>query len=46
MTTKSPLWKIQQGILHTEDDSKQNHEKTKTLNQKRGKDKESESSIV
>jgi hypothetical protein len=26
MTTKPPLWKILQGILHTEDESKQNHE--------------------
>jgi hypothetical protein len=27
MTTKSPLQKILQGILHTEDENKQNHEK-------------------
>jgi hypothetical protein len=27
MTTKPPLQKILQGILHTEDESKQNHEK-------------------
>jgi hypothetical protein len=28
MTTKPPLQKILQGILHTENESKQNHEKT------------------
>jgi hypothetical protein len=28
MTTKIPLQKILQGILHTENESKQNHEKT------------------
>jgi hypothetical protein len=28
MTTKPPLQKILQGILHTEDESKQNHEMT------------------
>jgi hypothetical protein len=28
MTTKQPLQKILQGILHTENESKQNHEKT------------------
>jgi hypothetical protein len=28
MNTKSPLQKILQGILHTENDSKQNHERT------------------
>jgi hypothetical protein len=28
MTTKSPLQKILQGILHTENESKQNHERT------------------
>jgi hypothetical protein len=28
MTTKPPLQKILQGILHTEDESKQNHERT------------------
>jgi hypothetical protein len=27
MTTKSPLQKIPQGMLHTEDESKQNHER-------------------
>jgi hypothetical protein len=28
MTTKPPLQKILQGILHTENESKQNHERT------------------
>jgi hypothetical protein len=28
MTTKPPLQKIHQGIAHTENESKQNHEKT------------------
>jgi hypothetical protein len=28
MTTKSPIEKILQGILHTEDESKQKEEKT------------------
>jgi hypothetical protein len=28
MTTKQPLQKILEGILHTENESKQNHEKT------------------
>jgi hypothetical protein len=28
MTTKPPLEKILQGILHTENESKQNHERT------------------
>jgi vacuolar-type H+-ATPase catalytic subunit A/Vma1 len=28
MTTKPPLQKILQGILHTEDESKQNHDRT------------------
>jgi hypothetical protein len=35
MTTKPPLQKILQGILHTENESKQNHEKTGTPNQSR-----------
>jgi hypothetical protein len=29
MTTKPPLQKIFQGILHTENESKQNHEKAR-----------------
>jgi hypothetical protein len=28
MTTKPPLQKILQGILHTKDESKQNHKRT------------------
>jgi hypothetical protein len=31
MTTKPPLQKILQGILHTENESKQNHEKTSNI---------------
>jgi hypothetical protein len=31
MTTKSPLQKILQGILHTEDENKQNYEKTGSI---------------
>jgi hypothetical protein len=31
MTTKSPLQKILQGILHTEDESKLNHERTGSI---------------
>jgi hypothetical protein len=31
MTTKPPLQKILQGILHTEDESKQNHERTHSI---------------
>jgi hypothetical protein len=39
MTTKPPLQKIPQGILHTESESKQNHEKQAIPNQRRRKDK-------
>jgi hypothetical protein len=31
MTTKPPLQKILQGILYTEDESKQNHERTGSI---------------
>jgi hypothetical protein len=31
MTTKPPLQKILQGILHTKDESKQNHKKTGSI---------------
>jgi hypothetical protein len=44
MTTKPPQQKILQGILHIENESKQNHERTGNPNHKR-KDKESESNI-
>jgi hypothetical protein len=44
MTIKPPLQKILQGILHTEDESKQNHERKGSINHKRRKDKQSESS--
>jgi hypothetical protein len=43
MTTKPPLQKILQGILHTDNESKQNHEKadnTKPQEKKRQKNKE------
>jgi hypothetical protein len=43
MTTKSPLLKILQGILHTENESKQNHErvgKNKAQEKKRQESKE------
>jgi hypothetical protein len=43
MTTKPPLQKILQGILHTENESKQNHKRTGSINHRRRKDKESES---
>jgi hypothetical protein len=33
MTTKPPLKKILQGILHTDDESKQSHEKTGSIKQ-------------
>jgi hypothetical protein len=31
MTTKLPLQNIPQGILHTEDENKQNHERTGSI---------------
>jgi hypothetical protein len=31
MTTKPPIQKILQGILHTEDESKQNHKRTESI---------------
>jgi hypothetical protein len=31
MTTKPPLQKILQGILHTEDENKQNHERMESI---------------
>jgi hypothetical protein len=45
MTTKPPQKKIFQGILHTENESKQNHERTGSIKDGRGKDKELESNI-
>jgi hypothetical protein len=45
MTTKSPLQKILQGILHAENESKQNHEVQTVPNHRTRKDKESESNI-
>jgi hypothetical protein len=35
MTTKPPLQKILQGILHTENESEQNHERTAVSNHRR-----------
>jgi hypothetical protein len=45
MTMKSPLQKILQGILHTENEIKQNHERTGRTKPQEKKDKESESNI-
>jgi hypothetical protein len=41
MTTKPPLQKILQGILHTENESKQNHEKVGNINSQEKKRQES-----
>jgi hypothetical protein len=41
MTTKPPLQKIIQGILHTESESKQNHERTGSTNSQEKKRQES-----
>jgi hypothetical protein len=45
MTTKPPLQKFLQEILHTEDESKQTMRGWEVLNHRRRKDKESESNI-
>jgi hypothetical protein len=45
MTTNPPLQKILQGILHTENESKQTHERTGSTKPQERKDKESESNI-
>jgi hypothetical protein len=45
MTTKPPVQKIRQGILHTERESKQNHERRVSTKQQRRKDKELASNI-
>jgi hypothetical protein len=37
MTTKPPTQKILQGILHTEDECKQNHERTGNIKPKKKK---------
>jgi hypothetical protein len=44
MTTKPPLQKILQGILHTEDESKQNHKRTGSIKPQEKKYKKSENS--
>jgi hypothetical protein len=45
MTTKTPLQKILQGILHTENESRKKHEKTGSTNHRRRQEKESKSNI-
>jgi hypothetical protein len=45
MTTKPPLQKILQGILNTESESKQNHERQAVPNHRRSKGKKVESNI-
>jgi hypothetical protein len=45
MTTKPPLQKILQEILHTEDESKLNQRGWEILNHRRRKDRKSESNI-
>jgi hypothetical protein len=42
MTTKPPLQKILQGILHTESERKQNHERTGSTKPQEKKRQESE----
>jgi hypothetical protein len=47
MTTKPPLQKILQGILHTDNESKQNHERAgKKKNHRRRKGKKLKSNII
>jgi hypothetical protein len=41
MTTKPPLQKILEGILHTENESKQNHERTGSMKSQEKKRQES-----
>jgi hypothetical protein len=45
MTTKPPLQKILQGILHSKNESKKKHERTRIIKPQEKKDKESASSI-
>jgi hypothetical protein len=45
MTTKPPLQKILQGILHTDNESKQNHERAGKSNHRRRKGKKVKSNI-
>jgi hypothetical protein len=45
VTTKPPLQKILQGILHPENESKQNREKTGSIKPQEKKHKESENNI-
>jgi hypothetical protein len=41
MTTKPPLQKIIQGLLHIENESKQNHESIGSMKHRKRKEKES-----
>jgi hypothetical protein len=45
VTTKPPLQKILQGILHTESETKLNHEKTGSTNKRKRKSKKVESNL-
>jgi hypothetical protein len=45
MSTKPPLQKNLQGILHTENESKQKHERMASTKKRRRKDKESQNNI-
>jgi hypothetical protein len=45
MTTKLPLQKILQGILHTDNESKQNHERTGSTKPQEKKRQENRSNI-
>jgi hypothetical protein len=45
MTTKPPLQKVLQGVLSTEDESKQSYKRTGSINHRRRKVKELESNI-
>jgi hypothetical protein len=45
MTTKLPLQKILQGILHTESENKQNHERAGSTKPQERKGKKAESNI-
>jgi hypothetical protein len=46
MTTKPPLQKILQGILHTENESKQNHERRGSTKPQEKKRQEVKSNII
>jgi hypothetical protein len=46
MTSKPPLQKILQGILHTESESKQNHERAGNIKPKEKKRQESRVTLI